>query len=123
MATLTSSLSAVSAILNHDRASTSWVARVGADGKIERIARIVYVWPRDGAGTMKCAVTDWGKRTPTGEPTHYVAKAGGFGYDKAAQALAGATIGGVVLGDHCDPNGGQTLQDTCRANGWELFVG
>lgn len=123
MATITTTLSAVAAILNHDRASTSWVARVGADGKIERIARIVYVWPRDGAGTLKLAVTDWGKRTATGEPTQYTAKAGGFGYDKAAHALSGATVGGVVLGDHCDPDGHLTLQETCRAHGWELFVG
>lgn len=126
MSKLTTDLSRVSSILNHDRAETTWIARaVLVDGvpTIERIARIVLVWPRDGAGRLRACVTDWGKRNAHGEPAQYVAHVTGWGYDKRSAVLSDCTVGGVELGDHCDGTGRPLLRDLARAQGWEIFGG
>lgn len=119
---MSASLSAVSAILNHDRAVTSYVCRavLGDDGKpkIERIARLVCVYPRDGAGRLRVALTAW---VPGADPIHHVATASGYGYDKLTAALAGGIVGGFTLGDHCDRNGCPTLRDLCYREGWEII--
>ena len=117
------SVSKVAAILNHDRVATSWVVRaVLVDGKplIERIARIARVSPLDGIGRMRVAVTDWsvGKGQ---DPRQFVTHASGCGYDKRAAALAGCTVGGFELGDHCDPDNKPTLDVLCRREGWEVI--
>lgn len=106
----------VVALLNHKRAVQQWVCRV-TDGKIERMARIVTVWPADGAGVVQVGVTDWTQ----GEAVHHHGRAGGYGYDKRTAALAGARIGGVELGNWSDPKGRPDLQKLCHENGWELI--
>jgi hypothetical protein len=113
---------AVSSILNHDRVAVSWVCRavIGADGKptIDKFARIAAVYPKDGAGRLRVAVTDW--REGEG-PVHHVSAVSGYGYDKLTAALTGATVGGVVLGDHCDHAGRPTLRDLAHREGWEVI--
>jgi len=121
----TSDVSAVCKILDHDRAVECWVLApvLDKDGQpaIDKIARVCWVYPRDGAGTLRVAVTDWGKRTPSGEPTHYINKAGGYGYDKRTAALDGCTVGGVELGDHGDGTGRPVLRDLAREKGWTII--
>lgn len=116
------SVSAVSAILNHARAVTSWVCAAELDEsgkpKIRKLVRIVAVYPVDGAGRLRVAVTDWGK---DGDPVHFVESANGFGYDKMTAALAGCTFGGIELGDHCDSAGRPTWRDCAQAHGWEII--
>lgn len=119
-----SSTSAVVALMDHKRAETTWVCRAILDGdkpKIERIARIVCVYPTDGAGRLRVAVTDWGKLGADHTPAHYTGQAGGYGYDKMSAALDGATIGGFTIGDHCDRDGNPTLRDLCQREGWEII--
>lgn len=119
----TVSVSTVRSIMDHKRAQTSWICRaiIGADGrpKIEKLARIVRVCPVDGMGRLRVAVTDWAD----GECNHYVGSASGCGYDKTTAALDGCKVGGIELGDHCDPDGHPILSDLCRAQGWEHIGG
>ena len=116
-------IEAVCKILNHDRVVECWVLEpvIGADGKpqINKLARIAWVYPRDGAGRISVAVTDWSG--PHGEGLHYVSRAGGFGYDKRTACLAGCTVGGVELGDHCDRDGKPTLRDLAGIKGWMII--
>lgn len=122
----TSTLDQVYAILDHPRATQEWVVRpIMVNGKpaIERLARIATVYPRDGAGRLRVVVTDWTNLTPEGDPMHHIGTATGYGYDKRTAALAGATVGGVELGDHSDHHGRPTLGELCLRNGWELFGG
>jgi hypothetical protein len=124
------SISDIVKILDHDRASTNWIVRpyIAADGtaKIERIARIVCVYPRDGAGRLQVAVTDWGiaadgRADGRPLPSQFITSARGFGYDKLSAALAGCTVGGVEVGDHCDSAGRPTVGALVQSRGWEVF--
>jgi hypothetical protein len=117
------------AILDHKRAVNSYVcvAVVDSDGKpsIERIARITAVFPADGAGKLRLAVTDWGPAEAPFEDgaRQYVVQASGYGYDKLTAALSGTSVGGVELGDHCDSYGRKTLDALCQQKGWEWIKG
>lgn len=120
----TTDLSSIVKIADHKRAETTWICRAAiVDGKpqIIRMARIVLVYPADGAGTLRGAVTDWGVDGIGSEPVHYVGSVGGYGYDKRTALLEGATVGGVELGDHCNGRGKPTLQSACDARGWEII--
>ena len=112
-------MSRVSAILNHERTQTAWVCRV-RDGKIDRFARICVQYPRDGAGRLTVAVTDFREGA---SPVHHVASAGGCGYDKVTAALAGAFVGGFELGDDCDHKGRPTLRVLAEREGWQIIGG
>ena len=124
MATRTHDLSVIVKLLDHPRAVTSWILRPALDASgapvIVTVARIVKVYPRDGAGTLRVAVTDWG-HDGNGNPAHYIGKAGGYGYDKLTAALAGATVAGIELGDHCDHAGRPTLDRVVNDNGYRQF--
>ena len=109
----------VSAIINHERTQTAWVCRV-RDGKIDRFARICVQYPRDGAGRLSVAVTDFREGA---SPAHHVGTASGFGYDKVTAALSGAFVGGVEIGDHCDRKGRPTLRALAQREGWEIIGG
>ena len=120
------SVSDVAKILNHDRVSVTWIARavLASDGtpKIERIARVAVVYPRDGAGRLKMAVTDWGvPGANVNGPAQYIGTASGFGYDKLTAAMVGATIGGFEVGDHCDHLGRPTPGQLVAREGFEVF--
>lgn len=97
------SVSEVVSVMNHPRSETGWIVRAEG-GKIERITRVVVVRPKDGAGRLRVAVTDW-HDAPGGAPRQFVASCSGYGYDKFTAALAGMTLAGVEVGDHCDPDG------------------
>ena len=111
-------------ILDHDRTVCRWVVRPALDGNgkpcIVTLARIAVQFPRDGAGTMRVAVTDWG--VPD-DAAQFVGIAGGYGYDKLTAALEGATVGGVELGDHCDSKRRPTLSKLCDREVWQIFQG
>lgn len=118
-------LDAVCTLRDHDRARVSWILRPAiVDGApaIVTVARIIEVLPRDGAGRARYAVTDWGMDGRAAEPVSYVTSAAGYGYDKRAACLAGCTVGGIELGDHCDHAGRPTLDEAIRAHGL-AFVG
>lgn len=59
------------------------------------VATVRWLYPRDGAGTVRCEVY-----TP-GQGITYRGKAGGYGYDKTTAALAGAEIAGHRIANHC----------------------
>ena len=128
------SVSAIRAVLDHDRARTSWVVRAGLDPLgapvVIKLARVVYVYPRDGAGRLTVCVTDWGHDGAQYPPAQYIGRAAGCGYNKAVAALAGATVGGIELFDHCaGPRAadgsyvGHTLADVAHRYGWEVLGG
>jgi hypothetical protein len=108
-------------ILNSPRARVDHVVRCH-EGRVDTVARIVWALPKDGAGPLRVAVYDWGTdgETFTGPQ---VGAAFGYGYDKAAAALCGLTVGGEVLGDHCDHHNRPTLSALCAARGWRLLSG
>lgn len=110
-------LGKVAKVLNHDRTRIAWVCRV-VDGRIDKFARIAVQYPRDGAGRLTVAVTDFPADGPC---IHHVGTASGYGYDKLAAAMVGARVGGVELGDHCDRKGRMLLRDAARASGWEVI--
>lgn len=113
--------SPVSRILNNPRRYTDHVVAV-RDGEIRTIARIVWAPPADGMAALRVAVYDYG---PDGASTASVqtSAASGCGYDKSTAALAGVTVGGVELGDHCDHMGRPTLDRAARVNGWTILGG
>lgn len=125
MATRTHDIASVCKILGHDRVIECWVLRpvLDSDGKpaIEKVARIAWVYPRDGAGTLRVAVTDWALGGGRDLPLQYIGKAGGYGYDKRTAALAGAIVGGVELGDHCNSEGHPQLSTLARQYGWTVI--
>ena len=116
-------------LLNHPRAEVTWLCRPGVDDngnpRIIRMARIIRVPPRDGAGRLRVGVTDWGE-SGNGEPAHYYGSASGYGYDKTAAALDGCTLGGVKVGNHSNRDGApvwnQVANRVKRNEGWE-FIG
>ena len=61
----------------------------------QHVATVRWLYPRDGAGTLRCEVYEPGKGIT------YRGKAGGYGYDKTTAALAGAEIAGFRIADHC----------------------
>jgi len=108
-------------LLNHKRAECSWLCRAAiVDGKprLIRMARMVRVYPVDGAGTLRVAVTDWG-RDGDGPAAHHYGTANGYGYDKTAAAMGGASCGGVIVGDHSNRDGAPTWDRVGRDDGWE----
>ena len=102
----------------HPRCSKGAVVKTGSDGTPEVVARVYIITPTDGANRLWVAVQDYDH--PEG-PRSFVGYADGYGYDKTTAALAGATVGGVVLGDHCNGKGRPRIDDLCRQRGW-LYV-
>jgi len=104
--------------LDHPRAKVGWVVR--AEGStVIKVARVAVIPPVDGAGCLRVAVSDF----HGGEPTHYFGNARGCGYDKLTAALAGAQVGGVVLGNHCDRSERPTLDNLCAARNYLWIKG
>ena len=107
---------AVVRLLDHPRAQVSWVCRAGGD-KIVRMARLVSVTTN---AKTRVLVQDWG---PDGNSavSNYIGAAGGYGYDRTTAALAGATVGGEKVGDHCGEN--PTLGALASARDWQVIGG
>ena len=76
-----------------DKANVS--VSVILDRKGVHVATVRWLFPRDGAGTVRCEV-----QTP-GQGITYRGRAGGYGYDKRTAALAGAVIAGIQIANHC----------------------
>ncbi len=109
-------------LLNNPQAHTSWVCRAEG-GKIVRMTRIVVLPRTRKRRNYRVAVTDWGDggAPAEGKPRHAYAR----GCDLTqATAAAGATIGGVECGYHCDSKGRQTITaiiNTRHKDGWECI--
>lgn len=73
-------------------------AFVVLDKKGKRIANVVIKYPKDGAGIVRAQCLTW---DDNGHFHKQDGKAGGYGYDKAAAAIAGFKIDGHILADHC----------------------
>lgn len=115
-------------LLNHPRAEVSHILRAELDAGgrpyINQIARLVVVYPRDGAGRMYVGLTTWGYDGDDGkrvETTHEVGHASGYGYDKLTAATTGMFLRGVELGDHSDHKGRPILRDAVRALGASMY--
>lgn len=106
-------------MMYHSRARTSWVVCPVANGngtaRINQLARIVVVYPLDGAGRLRVLISDWG---PHGnDPVrHQYGSASGYGYDKLGAATDGMTIGGEVMN-----HDGDYLPHTIRRMGFRVF--
>jgi hypothetical protein len=78
--------------LDFDIFSHPCVARVRVwallDGTGEIAGRIIWAYPNDGAGIVKCQVSGW--TGLFGTKAAMRGNAGGFGYDKASAAFADA---------------------------------
>lgn len=113
-------------LMEHNRARVGAILApyIDANGnpQIRQIARVVVLFPRDGAGRLKVAISDFGIDSGS-EVTHYLASASGFGYDKITAATAGMTVAGIQLGDHCDRFGRPTLESLIRDRGWTWIRG
>ena len=110
------------AIRDHERARDSWVLAI-CGGHIVNVARITVLRDKSNVGRLRVAVSDYrpgGVDTSLPETVHFIGSANGGGYDKLTAAMAGATIGGEVLSDHCDPDGHDRLQLLCDKRGWYL---
>jgi len=107
---------AVIRLLDHPRAQVSWVCRA-ENGVIIRMARLVSVAT---AAQIRVLVQDWG---PDGNSAvhNFLGAAGGYGYDRTTAALAGATVGGATVGDHCGEN--PTLGVLAASQGWQVIGG
>ena len=115
----------VTDVMNMPRTETNYVLRADLDTNgaptIVTVARIVTAYPKDGMGRLYVAVTDWGHDGNAYPPTQFVSHASGIGYDKRTAALTGASVGGVVIGDHCDHAGRPTLDKLAHTRGYRLF--
>lgn len=59
----------------------------------EMVGKIKIAFPKDGAGTLRLFLWDFGEHIQMGT-------AGGYGYDKISAALRGMSFKGIVLQDH-----------------------
>jgi hypothetical protein len=76
-----------------DKANVS--VSVVLDRKGKHCATVRWLFPRDGAGIVRCEVY-----TP-GQGITFRGRAGGYGYDKRTAAFAGAVIAGFQVANHC----------------------
>ena len=78
--------------LNFDIFAHPCVARVRVwallDGTGKMAGRIIWAYPNDGAGIVKCQVSAWKGMLGTKEAIR--GNAGGYGYDKTSAAFADA---------------------------------
>ena len=110
----------IATMMHHDRAQTSWVVYATSDTEgnphIAQIARIITVYPKDGAGRLRVLISDWGPFWKDEPVRHQYGWAGGYGYNKLDAATDGMTIGFKVM-DH----DGRSLRDTVRKMGFRMF--
>lgn len=78
------------------REASDCTARIVLNKKGEHVATVQFRY--GSGGGVQCDV--WSKKDGYLQLTHQK-KAGGWGYDKAAAALAGSEIEGFKMADHC----------------------
>ena len=89
-------------------------ASVILDRKGKHVATVRWLFPRDGAGVVRCEVS-----TP-GEGITYRSRAGGYGYDKKTAALSGATVAGTMIANHCGH--GEPSHETAKARLMRRYI-
>jgi len=107
---------AVIRLLDHPRAVTAWVCRA-ENNQIIRMARLVSVATN---AKTRVLVQDWGI-DGNSAVSNFLGAAGGYGYDRMAAALSGATVGGATVGDHCGVF--PTLGVLAASQGWQVIGG
>ena len=76
----------------------------------EYVGKIQVAYPKDGAGTLRAFLWDFGSEVQMGT-------AGGYGYDKLSAALQGMTFQGLVLQDHPE-----NWERQLRSAGYEVIT-
>lgn len=124
----------IDALRNRNGAVVGWVLAPQIQGPylglppsavIERIAQVIIVHPPSGHGErpLHVGVVDFLNKDADGSPARFINSANGYGYDKLAAAMSGMSVGGITLGDHCDPSGAPLLETLCNKMGWTWIRG
>ena len=111
--------------LNFDIFSHPCVARVKAwallDETGEMAGRIIWAYPNDGAGIVKCMIAAWRGELSKSE-TRMLGNAGGFGYDKASAAFADALHrAGIKTEKDISGRGDSAVRDYLESLGYTVI--
>ena len=107
--------------LNFDIFSHPCVARVKVwailDESREMAGRIIWAYPNDGAGIVKCQVNVWTGIFGTKEAIR--GNAGGYGYDKTSAAFADALDrAGIKTGKDLSGRGDSAVREYLESLGY-----
>ena len=110
--------------LNFDIFSHPCVARVQAwailDESREMAGRIIWAYPNDGAGIVKCQVNIWAGILDT--KCAMRGNAGGYGYDKTSAAFADALDrAGIKTEKNLSGRGDSAVRDYLESIGYTVI--
>ena len=111
--------------LNFDIFAHPCVARVKAwallSESYEMAGRIIWAYPNDGAGIVKCMIAAWRGELSKSE-TRMLGNAGGFGYDKTSAAFADALHrAGIKTEKDLSGRGDSAVRDYLESLGYTVI--